>query len=195
MAMPCTPIGPESNDKVARPDGPRVGDRVGEDASHPGRGDEDAVPLAVLDDLGVAGDQLDSGLIGRPGHRRDDLLQIGQRKALLQDERRRHPAGQRPAGRQVVDRAVHGQRADVAAREERRTDDEAIGRERQLRLAQVQVRAVVVAGQLVTREMLVEDVPDQAARHPSAAAVREQDAGAGGGRNRTGEVQQRVVRV
>ena len=107
----------------------------------------------------------------RPGHRRDDPLQVGQRETLLEDEGRRHPPRLGAAGRQVVDRAVHGQRADVAAREERGTDDEPIGRKRQFLLAEIEVGTVMIARQLDTLEMLVEDLLDQTARHPAASAV------------------------
>ena len=50
-------------------------------------------------------------------------------KALFEDEGRREEQRPRPADGQVVHRAVHGQLADVAAREEERPDHERIGRE------------------------------------------------------------------
>jgi hypothetical protein len=48
-----------------------------------GGADEDAVALALFDHLGVAGDDRHAGLARRRGHRLDDALQVGQRKALL----------------------------------------------------------------------------------------------------------------
>jgi hypothetical protein len=47
--------------------------------------------------------------------------------AFLQDEADRQREGVRPAHGDVVDRAVDGERADIAAREEQRRDDEAVG--------------------------------------------------------------------
>jgi hypothetical protein len=48
-----------------------------------GGADEHAVALALFDHLGVAGDDGHAGLARRRGHRFDDALQVGQRKALL----------------------------------------------------------------------------------------------------------------
>ena len=52
----------------------------------PGGRDEHAIALALLDDLGVAGNDRHTGLPRRGGHRLDDALQVRQRKAFLEDE-------------------------------------------------------------------------------------------------------------
>ena len=67
-------------------------------------------------------------------HRRDDALQVGQGQPLFEDERGRQEQRSGAADRQVVDRAVHRQPADVAAGEEDRPDHEGIGGEGDARL-------------------------------------------------------------
>ena len=129
--IPWSPIGPGDEHHVARLR--RCGGQRHRPVQQPdpGRRDVAAVRLAPLDDLGVAGDDLHPGPRGRGGHRRDDPLQVRDREPLLQDEPARQVQRPRPAHRQVVDRAVHGEVADVAAREEQRRHDERVGRERE----------------------------------------------------------------
>ncbi len=97
----------------------------------PGRGDKDAIALALFHHLGVAGDNGHACLIRRPRHRHDDALQIGEWKAFLKNK----PGGQierpRPGHGDVVHRAMNRQRADVTARKEQRRDHVAIGRKHQ----------------------------------------------------------------
>ncbi len=50
-------------------------------------GDEDAVALAALDHLGVAGRDRHAGLARGGAHRIDDALQRRQRQALLEHQR------------------------------------------------------------------------------------------------------------
>jgi hypothetical protein len=65
------------------------------------------------------------------GHRTGDPVQIGQRQAFFEDEADRQREGLGPAHGHVVDRAVHRKRADVAAGEEERRDDEPVGGDRE----------------------------------------------------------------
>ena len=51
-------------------------------------GYEYAVPLASLDDLGVAGDDLHTGLAGRLRHRGGDQVEVTQRVPLFDDKGR-----------------------------------------------------------------------------------------------------------
>ncbi len=90
----------------------------------PDGGDEDAVALAAIDDLGIAGDERHAGLVAGLPHRGDDALQVGQRQSFFEDERRRQEQRPGAADGQIVDRAVHRQPADVAAGEEERPDHE-----------------------------------------------------------------------
>ena len=64
---------------------------------------------------------------------RGDAAQVGDREALLDDEPGRERERPRAGDREVVDRAVDGELADVAAGEEERLDDVGVGREREPR--------------------------------------------------------------
>src|SRR3954452_21292586 len=96
---------------------------VGADAADSGGVDEDAVSLALFDDLGVAGDDLDAGGFGGAAHGGGDASERVERGAFLGDE------GGGEVGRfgaphgEIVHRAGPGERADIAAAEEERFDD------------------------------------------------------------------------
>ena len=113
------------------------------DDADAGRVDEDAVAFAPIHDLRVAGHQLHACLGRRPLHRLHDAPQRLHRQAFFQDEACAQEARPRAAHRQVVHRAVDGQRADVAAGKEQRPHDVGIGRERQAAGARLEDRAVV----------------------------------------------------
>ena len=118
MAMPWSPIVPET--RMRSPGRAMLIDSerpVGNDADA-GGGDEDLVPLAAVDDLGVAGDQCDARPRRMPP-RIDATMRSrsAMGKPFFENERRRQEERVRAADRQVVDRAVDRQLADVAARE------------------------------------------------------------------------------
>ena len=92
----------------------------------PRGGDEDAVALAAVHDLGVAGDEGHAGFAAGVAHRIDDTPQIVQRQAFFEDERGREEERPRTAHGQVVHRPVHRQFADVAAGKEERSNDKRI---------------------------------------------------------------------
>ena len=149
-----------------------------------GGGDEDLVALAAVDDLGVAGDQRDARLVARlRASRRRSARRSAIGQPFFEDERRRQVERLGPADRQVVDRAVHRQLADVAAGEEERPDDERIGGERDPRRACTPLwpaepdgRLVLERGQHVVAERRHEQ-PLRSARRvkQAAAAVAEHD--------------------
>ena len=87
--------------------------------------------MAALDDLGVAGDDLDAGRLGGRGDRLDLGPQLLGVEALLEDQRQRQRERPRAGHREVVDGAVDRELADRAAGEADRLDDEAVGRHRQ----------------------------------------------------------------
>ena len=95
--------------------------------AHARRVDEDAVALALLHHLGVAGDDRHARLPRGLRHRLDDALEVREREALLEDEAGGEVQRLRARHRHVVHRAVHRQAADVAAGEEERRDDVAVG--------------------------------------------------------------------
>ena len=82
--------------------------------------DEDAVALALLDHLGIAGDDLDAGGLGG-ACAMDSAMRASTSMAepFFQDERGAQEKRLGAAHREIVDRAVHGERADVAAAERR----------------------------------------------------------------------------
>ncbi len=113
------------------------------DQSDAGGVDVEPVALAPVDHLGVAGHQHHAGRRGRGLHRLHDALQHLHRQALFDDEAGAEELRTRAAHREVVDGAVHGQRADVAAGKEQRPHDVGVGGERHLRGPHPQPRAVV----------------------------------------------------
>jgi hypothetical protein len=95
----------------------------------PSRGEEELVAGAPVDDLGVAGDDLDARLGRRSRHRASDLPQEVDRHAFLHDRRAGKVERPGPANRQIVDRPADGELANVAAGEDQGVDHEGIGGE------------------------------------------------------------------
>ena len=84
--MPWSPIRAADDHSIARPNRLRCGHRLMKHQTDAGYVDENAITLAMLDDLGIAGDQLDPGVLGGQGHRLDDSLELGKRKPFLENE-------------------------------------------------------------------------------------------------------------
>ena len=86
-------------------------------------------------------------------------------------------SGQRARHREVVDGAVYGQLGDVAAGEEQRPDDVAVGRQRESLLAGAdrQQRAVAEQAELGIAKLGQEHVGDQRRRGLAARSVRQRD--------------------
>jgi hypothetical protein len=94
----------------------------------------------------------------------------------------------RVAGRRTWrgrDRAVHGERADVAAGKKERTDDVGVGREGEPRPSHGQHRTVVQRREQRIGEARYEELVDQLLGHPAAAAVRHLHGRVVGDRQRT----------
>ena len=87
----------------------------------PGGVDENLVGLAAIHDLGIAGHQLHARVVGGRAHRLHDAPEILHRRSFLEDEADRKIKRARAAHREIVDRPVHRQFADVAARKKDRT--------------------------------------------------------------------------
>ena len=101
--------------------------------------------------------------------------EIVHRQAFLEDEADREMQRARAAHGEIVDRAVDGQLADVAAREKDRADDVGIGAEGEPRVADGKERAVVKRFEQVVAELRQDDVLHQLLAQLAAAAVREDD--------------------
>lgn len=140
-----------------------------------GRGDEQAVALAAFQHPGVAGDDGDPGLEDGASHRAGELCQEVEIEALFEDEGGRQV--QRPgAGHgQIVGRAVDGERADVAAREDQGGDHEGVGRHPDPPGRQRQDRLIVASVEPGIGESGAEELLDALARRPPAGAVHHLD--------------------
>ena len=117
MAMPWSPMAAAQNHRIARP---RLARGKMHAVAHQAdaRGiDVDAVARAALHHFRVAGDDGHAGARGGLRHGVGDAPQIGHGKAFFQNEGRAQKQRTRAAHRQVVDRAMHRQRADIAAAE------------------------------------------------------------------------------
>ena len=75
------------------------------------------VALAAVDDLRIARNKRDPGLGTRLSHRAGNALELDNRQALFEDERRCQIKRCGTADGQVVNRAVHRQFADIATGE------------------------------------------------------------------------------
>ena len=141
----------------------------------PARVDEDLVAGALPHDLRVPRYDAHAGGAGRFAHRQDDAVQVLDGKPLLADEAHGDVKGPCAAHREVVDGAVNGERADVAARKEERRDHVRVRRERQPRALDVDHSLVVEAVEDRVAEGGQEQSFDELRRQHAPAAVAEQD--------------------
>ena len=95
-------------------------------------------------------------------------------EAFFENEGRAQRERARAAHGQIVDRAVHRERADIAAAEEQRLHHEGIGGESEARAADLEHRLVVQPLQHRVGESGQEDVAQQLGAELAAAAVAEQ---------------------
>ncbi len=89
--------------------------------------DEHTIAVTAINDLGVARDNMDAGLLGHFGHAFADALQIGNGETLFQNEPTAEVLGNSAAGGNVVYRAAHCQSANVPAREKVGSHHETVG--------------------------------------------------------------------
>ncbi len=138
--------------------------------------DEQAVALAALDNLGVAGDDGDAGRGRCFGHRRCDQAQGLGGKAFFKNEPGAQKQRPRAAHREIVHGAMHGERSDVAAGEKQRLDHERIGGEGDASAADFDDGLIVHAVEHGIGEQRQEDVAQKFRAQPAARAVAEHDA-------------------
>ena len=156
-------------------------------ASDPGGIDEDAVAAALLDHLGVARYDLDARRFGGLTHRSGDARQHVDGQSLFDDERGGKEERFGAAHGEIVDRAVNRERADVAAAEEERLDDEAVRRKGETLGAHLQHRLVVQPSQDGTAEHGKKDLAQEIRTEFAARSVAEQDAVLGRERSWAGD--------
>ena len=153
---------------------------AGADASDARGVDEDAVATALFDHLGIAGDNLDAGGFGGLAHGLGDARQNVDGEALFEDERGGEVERFGATHGEIVDGAVDGERADIAAAEEERLDDEAIGGEGEALGADLEDGLIVEAAEDGAAEDGEEDVAQEVGAEFAAGSVAEQDAVLGG---------------
>ncbi len=137
--------------------------------------DEHPVAFAALHHLGVAGDDAHPRCPRCARHGLHNALEVGQWKPGFQDE-----AGgemQRPGAghRQIVHRAMHRQRTDVAAGKEQRRNHVAVGGQGDAAGRQVQAGLIVALVEPGIAERRREQFLDQLRHGPPAAAVAQLD--------------------
>ena len=182
--MPWSPSVPESS--TLSPGlqlEPERSSALGEHADAGGV-DEAAVAVALLDHLGVAGDDVHARLGGRLTHGDEDPLEVRDREALFEDEADAQVERLGAAGRDVVDGAADGQPADVAAGEEERVHHVGVGGHRDARARERQRGGVVQALERLFREPLDKDLVDELLHHGAARTVGEEDSVCSHGRVR-----------
>ena len=113
--------------------------------------------------------------VGGLAHRLHDAPEIVHRQAFLENEADREIQRPRAAHGEIVDRAVDGQLADVAAGKKDRADDVGIGAEGQAVRADGKNRAVVQRLEQVVAKLRQHDFLDQLLAQLAAAAVGEHD--------------------
>ena len=120
MVVPWSPIVPLKI--ILSPDlRARGGDAHGRfDDADARRVDEDLVGAALLHDFRVAGHDLYSRLFGRLAHRVEHASQVLDGETFFENETGGEVERARAAHGEVVDRAVDGEAADVAAGKEDR---------------------------------------------------------------------------
>ena len=148
------------------------------DDANSGRREEQLVASASVDDLGVAGDDLDARLGRSSRHRAGDLPHEVDGHAFFHDRRTGKIERPRPADRQIVDRAAHGELADVAAGEDQRVDHEGISGESEpvavpREIAEIETRLILERRQRCIVEGPDEHIVDQILHRLAAAAMGE----------------------
>ena len=139
------------------------------------RVDEQPVALAFLDDLGIARNNLHARFRCRPAQRIHHAPEFVHRKPFFDDEGGAQKQRRCAAHRQIVHRAVNGERADVAAGKEQRLYDEGIGGDGQTLAVHIDDGLVIQTRQHRILERRQEDVANQLGAQLAAAAVAQQN--------------------
>jgi hypothetical protein len=148
---------------------------AGQAAADPRRHHEDAVGRAPSHHLRVAGDHRHPRRPGRRAGRRRHPAQVVDRETLLDHVRETQRHRHRGPHRQVVDRAVYRQGADVTAREEQRPHHVRVGAQRQFGAVDLDQRGVLErTGHRGVTQGRHQHLADQLGRQPAAGAVPQQ---------------------
>src|SRR5581483_3117365 len=148
---------------------------AGIDQPEAGGVDENFVALAAVHDLRITRHQADAGNLRCLSHGLNDAPEIGQRQALLKDERGRKIKRARAAHREVVDGAVDGQFADVATGKENWIDHKRVGAESEPGAIQRKHRAIVQGIEQIVFELRQDHFLNQLLGKFRATAVGQDD--------------------
>ena len=185
IAMPWSPIVPETSTRSPGLAAWIDKDRLIRHQANPGSCDEYPVPLAAINDLGIAGDRASHSLHGRPSCIESTTRRrsaIG--KPFFENEGCRKEQRHGTADSQVVHGAMHGQLADIAAGKKiGRTTKESVVKA--IRgspgavltlpaLAQIERRLVLQGAENVIVPSGEKHLLDQLGRQLSAAAVSQE---------------------
>ena len=135
--MPWSPTGPLTSSASPARISPNAEAQRGIAHADAARVQIDAAAFAARHDLGVAGGDDDTDLARGGGDAGDDALEHGELEAFFEQHAEAQVLRHRACDREVVGRAVHGERTDVAARELDRLHREAVGREREVAVRRV----------------------------------------------------------
>jgi hypothetical protein len=125
--------------------------------------------------LGVAGCDANAGLASGAREACDDAVEDGDLEALLDERVERQVQGPRAGDREVVGRAVNGQRADVAAGKFQRLHGEAVRRDQHIAAVQLDRHRVRLRIEFVAPEVPREDLLDEFAHEAATVAVRQRN--------------------
>ena len=188
--MPCRPTSPRTTvsaaasaaDVAADEDGVAGLDALGRDTervlqdANPGGIDKEAIALAFIHNLGIAGDDLDPGSLGGLLHGGGDFPQGLHRQPLFDDESGAEVARARAGHGEVVHRAMHRERAEVAAGKEKGAHDVGIGGEGDALAGEVEHAGVMLRFEQGVAKGGHEELADELVHELAAAAVRQQHA-------------------
>ena len=146
--------------------------------------DVTAVPVAALDDLGVAGDNLHARCRCRGGHGFDNRRQLRQRKALFEDKTRTQKLRHGSGDGQIVHRPVHRQLAYRAAGKKQGLHHKRVGTHSQPFARQLQHRRVAQIFESRIAESGQEKVFDQFVAQLATSAMAHHDGGIANQRQR-----------
>jgi hypothetical protein len=128
--------------------------------------------MAAFHHLRVTRDDGDAALPRRAGHAVRDALQIRDRKTFLDDETDGEMKRDGAGHRDVIDRAVDGERTDVAARKKQRGHNIPVRGHHHAACGQVERTLVVGAGERRIVERVDKNLPDQLGGGAAAGAMR-----------------------
>ncbi len=173
------------DDTVARKHGLRSDVQIMIDHAYAGRIHQQATAAALLDYFRVARYELHSGPRRRQSHRTHNRLEQARLESFFQDETSAEILRARARHRQVVHRAVHGQRTDGPPGKQQRLHHVRVGRESNPRISNFEHRRVASPIQFGVMQLREKHPLQQLVHQAAAAAVCQRNHAFSALRNRT----------